>query len=61
MSTEAIQRIKEALAKIEPQITVYKQDAGIEGSLIKFKTQTKQIEISIGNASVEDTNIGQFF
>lgn len=59
--SEALQRIKEALKKIQPDVTVYKQDAEIEGSLIKFKTQSKTIEIAISNSSIEDTNIGQFF
>ena len=61
MTTEATQRIREALKKIQPDVTVYKQDAEIEGSVIKFKTQSRTIEITISNSSIEDTNIGQFF
>ncbi|MDJ0723740.1 MAG: hypothetical protein QNJ38_01350 [Prochloraceae cyanobacterium] len=60
-NSEAIERIRKAIKKLETNIEVYKQDAEIEGSVIKIEKAGKKLEIAISNASVEDSTIGQFF
>ena len=58
---EAEQKIREILQRITPSIEVYRQDAEIEGSVIKIERLGKKIEIAIANASDEDQSTSQFF
>ena len=61
MSREAVEKIREALQKIQPTVNVYRQDSQVEGSVLEIIRNNKKIQIVLANAVQEDSTIGQFF